>query len=40
MDTNEQFDLITSNLQEVLKPEIIKDILEKEKRPVKIYWGK
>jgi tyrosyl-tRNA synthetase len=35
----EQFRLITSNLQEVMNPEIIKDVLEKERRPLKIYWG-
>ncbi|OQO01801.1 hypothetical protein B0A48_12274 [Cryoendolithus antarcticus] len=31
--------LITSNLQEVLNPEIIQEILTKNERPLKIYWG-
>ncbi len=38
-DPQEQFDLITKNLQEVLNPQIIKNVLEVEKRPLKIYWG-
>ncbi|KAI0463212.1 Tyrosine--tRNA ligase cytoplasmic [Komagataella kurtzmanii] len=38
-DPQEQYDLITKNLQEVLNPQIIKDVLEKEKRPLKLYWG-
>jgi len=33
-----QYDLITSNLQEVLNPEIIKARLESN-APVRIYWG-
>ena len=35
---DKQYDLITSNLQEVLKPDIIKSALA-ENRPLKIYWG-
>ena len=35
----EKYALITSNLQEVLNPEIIKDVLEKQNRPLIIYWG-
>ena len=35
----EKLQLITSNLQEVLNPEIIQEILEKNERPLKIYWG-
>ncbi|KAF5095183.1 hypothetical protein D0Z00_003251 [Geotrichum galactomycetum] len=35
----EQYELITRNLQEVLNPQIIKNVLEVEKRPLKIYWG-
>ncbi|GME82488.1 unnamed protein product [Ambrosiozyma monospora] len=38
-DPKEQFELITKNLQEVLNPQIIKNVLEVEKRPLKIYWG-
>lgn len=35
----ERIALIHSNLQEVLKPEIIKDIIVKEDRALSIYWG-
>jgi len=35
---DKKYDLITSNLQEVLKPDIIKSALA-ENRPLKIYWG-
>ncbi|GME93035.1 hypothetical protein B5S28_g3809 [[Candida] boidinii] len=38
-DPEEQFKLITKNLQEVLNPQIIKNVLEVEKRPLKVYWG-
>ncbi|ODQ80669.1 hypothetical protein BABINDRAFT_47810 [Babjeviella inositovora NRRL Y-12698] len=38
-DPEEQYALITRNLQEVLNGQIIKDVLVNEKRPVKIYWG-
>ncbi|CAM9023148.1 unnamed protein product [Wickerhamomyces anomalus] len=38
-DPEEQFALITKNLQEVLNAQIIKDILEKKERPLKVYWG-
>lgn len=31
--------LIKQGLQEVLKENIITDVLEKEGRPLKIYWG-
>lgn len=39
VDPKEAFDLITKNLQEVLNPQIIKNVLEVEKRPLKLYWG-
>lgn len=39
LDPQEQFELITKNLQEVLNPQIIKHVLEEEKRPLKLYWG-
>ncbi|GMM36650.1 tyrosine--tRNA ligase [Saccharomycopsis crataegensis] len=39
MDPQAQYDLITKNLQEVLNPQIIKNVLEVEKRALKIYWG-
>ncbi|CAR26479.1 hypothetical protein ZYGR_0H02900 [Zygosaccharomyces rouxii] len=39
VDPKESYELITKNLQEVLNPQIIKDVLEKENRPLKLYWG-
>lgn len=39
LTTEEQYELITRDLQEVLNPQIIKNVLEVEKRPLKIYWG-
>ncbi|CEP62757.1 tyrosine--tRNA ligase TYS1 LALA0_S06e03092g [Lachancea lanzarotensis] len=39
VDPKEAFELITKNLQEVLNPQIIKDVLEVQKRPLKLYWG-
>ncbi|SCV99592.1 LAFE_0A06590g1_1 [Lachancea fermentati] len=39
VDPKEAYDLITKNLQEVLNAQIIKDVLEVEKRPLKLYWG-
>lgn len=36
---SEAFDLICDNLQEVLNPEIIKEVLDKKERPLSIYWG-
>lgn len=38
-DPTEQYKLITKNLQEVLNGAIIKNVLENEKRPLKVYWG-
>lgn len=35
----EKYDLIVNALQEVLNPEIIHDVLEKQNRPLVIYWG-
>lgn len=35
----ERYDLITKNLEEVLNGQIIKNVLENENRPLKIYWG-
>lgn len=31
--------LIKENLQEVLKPEILEDVVVKQNRPLVIYWG-
>ncbi|EDO15774.1 hypothetical protein Kpol_478p10 [Vanderwaltozyma polyspora DSM 70294] len=39
VDPQEAYELITKNLQEVLNPQIIKNVLEVEKRPLKLYWG-
>lgn len=39
MSAQEKISLITQGLQEVLKKEIITDVIEKEGRPLKIYWG-
>lgn len=39
VDPQVAFDLITKNLQEVLNPQIIKNVLEVEKRHLKLYWG-
>ncbi|CCF60134.1 hypothetical protein KAFR_0J00660 [Kazachstania africana CBS 2517] len=39
IDPQEAYSLITKNLQEVLNPQIIKNVLEVEKRPLKLYWG-
>ncbi|KAF2722369.1 tyrosine tRNA ligase [Polychaeton citri CBS 116435] len=35
----QKFELVKNNLQEVLNPEIIKEVLDKNERPLKIYWG-
>ncbi|KAH9826652.1 putative tyrosyl-tRNA synthetase [Teratosphaeria destructans] len=35
----EKFALIKKNLQEVLNPEIIEEILHKNERPLRVYWG-
>lgn len=38
MNNDEKFQLITENLQEVIRPQVIHDVLA-EGRPLKIYWG-
>ncbi|ODV78410.1 tyrosyl-tRNA synthetase [Suhomyces tanzawaensis NRRL Y-17324] len=38
-DPTEQYNLITKGLQETLNGAIIKDVLENQKRPLKVYWG-
>jgi tyrosyl-tRNA synthetase len=35
----DRYNLITQNLQEVLNPNLLKDILQKQKRDPVIYWG-
>lgn len=39
MSVQEKITLIKENLQEVLKEDIIEDVLIKQNRPLKIYWG-
>lgn len=39
MTAEQKYDLITKGLQEVLNGDIIKDVLEKNERPLSIYWG-
>lgn len=39
LSREERLKLIHQNLQEVLKPDIIEQIVLKEDRPLKIYWG-
>lgn len=34
-----QYELISRNLQEVLNPQIITEILEKKEKPLAVYWG-
>lgn len=39
LSTEQKIALIHENLQEVLKPEIIEDVIKKQDRPLVIYWG-
>ncbi|AAS50218.1 AAL148Wp [Eremothecium gossypii ATCC 10895] len=39
VDPTEAYELIVKNLQEVLNPQIIKEVLEEQKRPLRLYWG-
>lgn len=39
MEPDAAIGLITSNLAEVLNPEIIENVLRVEKRPLRVYWG-
>jgi len=39
LSSSEKLSLIRSNLQEVLNVEIIEEILQKNERPLSIYWG-
>jgi tyrosyl-tRNA synthetase len=39
MTPEESIALIKANLAEVLHPEIIEDVVLKEKRPLRVYWG-
>ena len=38
-DPKEKIALITKNLQEVLNPELLEDVVVKEGRPLVVYWG-
>lgn len=40
LSPDQTLDLIFSNLQEKLDANIIEDIVRKQSRPLKIYWGK
>lgn len=40
LDPQQKIALINENLQEVLRPDIIENVIVKEKRPLVIYWGK
>ena len=40
LSADEKIALIKEQLQEVLKPEIIEDVIKKQNRPLVIYWGK
>lgn len=39
LSAQERFELITRDLQEVLGGDAIKAILDKDERPVRMYWG-
>jgi tyrosyl-tRNA synthetase len=39
LSPQQKIDLIRENLQEVLKPEIIEDVIVKQNRSLVIYWG-
>jgi len=39
MSAEEKIAVIKENLQEVLKPEIIEDVILRQKRPLIVYWG-
>ena len=39
LSPQEKLALIKENLQEVLKPEILEDVIVKQNRPLVIYWG-
>ncbi len=39
LSADEKIALIEEQLHEVLKPEIIEDVIKKQNRPLVIYWG-
>ncbi len=40
LSADESIALIHENLQEVLRPDIIEDVIKNQKRPLVIYWGR
>ena len=40
LSADERIAIIRQNLQEVLKPDIIEDIIKNQNRPLSIYWGR
>lgn len=40
MSTQDKLALIKVNLYEVLKEDLIEDVVVRQNRPLKIYWGK
>jgi tyrosyl-tRNA synthetase len=39
LSPQEKIALINQNLQEVLKPEIVEDVVVRQNRPLVVYWG-
>lgn len=39
LSADQKIALLYENLQEVLKPEIIDDVIRRQNRPLIIYWG-
>lgn len=39
MTPEESITLIKANLTEILHPDIIDDVILKDKRPLRVYWG-
>jgi hypothetical protein len=39
MSAAERLSIVTNNLQEILNPEIMEDVLNKGEKPLTIYWG-
>lgn len=39
LSADESIALIHENLNEVLKPELIEDVIMKQNRPLVVYWG-
>lgn len=40
MSPQDKLDLVKLNLYEVLKEDLIEDVVVRQNRPLKIYWGK